>query len=595
MTALRDFSRVNADMKFAANSLGFTTQQLKAFQRAFEGVRIDPSQSLAALQTFAKNAEDFKLRIGGLRDELHNPGAGDVVEAIARAGSTTDALRIAFQRMQELQRKNPAVAKRFADSMFGTAAAARLTWQDLEKANAEIAKSGTLAKDQIEASEKFRLQWEKLGNTLDDIKTKALSGMFPTFTRGLEAINTAIEKTISGFEKLRNMFGPSENQSPRGGYKPPAGGSSGDFWDRLLNPGNPRTGGRAIPQSFRQTDDELGKFADNLRKANFQFERGLSGGNTGGMINASFGGSSGAARGGGFGGFGGFGGGGYSVIPEMGGGNRSMFGTGRNGLGGAVPSLDGGGRSPFDTNRAGSVTSDSTGSAYLAERRARFKQELEANPALREKLAAIAHSEGARNPRRVVESLFNRADYANKPLADMMTGRFYGPIRRGELPAHIERLRRNPALAGQMNRAIDQAFTSNELEGATDQGMRSDPNGWYMGGRKEFRGDTNIYNDWGGGPGGHAGARRFREAMQARINEERRRIGANVDADISRSRIDGAIGTSAGAVKAEGSVNVSVHAPSGTKVDAKSDGFFQKTSIQRYRQMTETGLDGGAQ
>jgi uncharacterized protein (TIGR02594 family) len=52
-------------------------------------------------------------------------------------------------------------------------------------------------------------------------------------------------------------------------------------------------------------------------------------------------------------------------------------------------------------------------------------------------------------------------------------------------------------------------------------------------------------------------------------------------------RIDTAVNGGAG-MKAEGTVNVHVHAPRGTKTAADSDGMFQNTNIKNYRQMQPT-------
>jgi hypothetical protein len=45
----------------------------------------------------------------------------------------------------------------------------------------------------------------------------------------------------------------------------------------------------------------------------------------------------------------------------------------------------------------------------------------------------------------------------------------------------------------------------------------SDPNAAWQGGRMVRHGE--IYNDWAGGPGGHAGAARWREEQQRHVRE----------------------------------------------------------------------------
>jgi hypothetical protein len=71
----------------------------------------------------------------------------------------------------------------------------------------------------------------------------------------------------------------------------------------------------------------------------------------------------------------------------------------------------------------------------------------------------------------------------------------------------------------QVNAAIDEVLAGrNVLKGATDQGMASDPNGHWLGGR--VYGQDQVYNDWGGGPGGHLGAQRFREDQQRQVSRD---------------------------------------------------------------------------
>jgi hypothetical protein len=161
-----------------------------------------------------------------------------------------------------------------------------------------------------------------------------------------------------------------------------------------------------------------------------------------------------------------------------------------------------------------------TGSSYLAARRQRFADEMRDNPALREQVAGMLVTEGERDPVPVAESLFNRMDYSGSTVQRGLHSGFYGPINRGELPAAISQLHRNPELRERMDRAIDAALGgSNLIRGATDQGLPTDPNGMWQGGRID-RHHGNIFNDWGGGPGGHAGSRAYRENLQRRVTDE---------------------------------------------------------------------------
>ena len=168
---------------------------------------------------------------------------------------------------------------------------------------------------------------------------------------------------------------------------------------------------------------------------------------------------------------------------------------------------------------AGTDTPPTAGfSPYLSQQRSRFREELR-DPRVRAEVAAIAALEHHGDPAAVVESLMNRAAYANTSLRDMLHSGFYGPVNTGLLPGAVMRMRRNPADFARMNAGIETALRgSNLLGGATDQGSGNDPNVGWRGGRVRRFGE--VYNDWGGGPGGHEGAARWRKQQQEQIRFE---------------------------------------------------------------------------
>jgi len=168
---------------------------------------------------------------------------------------------------------------------------------------------------------------------------------------------------------------------------------------------------------------------------------------------------------------------------------------------------------------AGTDTPPTAGfSSYLANQRSRFARELQ-DPRVRREVAAIAAAEHGQDPAAVVESLMNRAAYAGTSLSGMIHSGFYGPVNKGQLPRWLMNMQRNPTQAAKMNAGIETALRgSNLLGGATDQGSGSDPNVGHRGGRVRRFGE--VYNDWGGGPGGHAGAARWRHEQQERVRFE---------------------------------------------------------------------------
>ena len=161
-------------------------------------------------------------------------------------------------------------------------------------------------------------------------------------------------------------------------------------------------------------------------------------------------------------------------------------------------------------------------SDYFAQRRARFKAELEADPSIRAFLKAVAHREDDRHPEAVIESLMNRQDYSGGTLRRGLTNGFYEPVNKGMIPGALREIESNPALSRRLDAAVDRVLAgSNLLRGATDQGsknpagMRQAPNIDWQGGRLQDPITKELYMDFGGGPGGHAGAQRWREQTQA--------------------------------------------------------------------------------
>jgi hypothetical protein len=212
----------------------------------------------------------------------------------------------------------------------------------------------------------------------------------------------------------------------------------------------------------------------------------------------------------------------------------------------------------------------------------------------------------------VGESLMNRMAMTGGSIHKGLHSGFYGPVNRGQLGSAIAALERNPNRMARMNAAIDANLAgSNLLKGATDQGSGHDPNVNWPGGRIVRGGE--VYNDWGGGRGGHEGARRFREAQQAQVNAAARNASNQIRRDSegklfnraspwdqgivgqpgidafspeaqARRWIDRAQSSST-KVEGTGKISVDVNAPKGTGVQAEGGGLFKDVEINRQTQM----------
>jgi hypothetical protein len=229
------------------------------------------------------------------------------------------------------------------------------------------------------------------------------------------------------------------------------------------------------------------------------------------------------------------------------------------------------------------------GSSFLQQQRASSVAEINADPALKAKVRAIAYTEDAHDPEGVIESLYNRAAYTGKSIKELTkTGRggFYGPMNRGGEAAATAYLNAHPAVLAKIDAGMATAASANRLKGAQDQGMPGDPNAAWPGGRISPPGASRgaIYNDWGGGPGGHEGARRFREEQQRQVAAGAGSPGHGVAAVapvpylLERGGIDNFMKHS---VHGTGEIDVNVHAPPGTTVKGKAGGLFKRIRMNR--------------
>lgn len=154
---------------------------------------------------------------------------------------------------------------------------------------------------------------------------------------------------------------------------------------------------------------------------------------------------------------------------------------------------------------------------YIAQQRAQFAEQI-ADPATRDQVCAMMVTEDVAHPAPCLESLLNRILYCNsrgwkQTVLSMLHSGFYGPYNRGAYPRTIRQLHASPLLQARMDAAIASVMAGSDLiRGFTDQGLPTDPNGMRQ---PQMRLGGNIFNDWGGGPGGHDGAEAWRQVFEA--------------------------------------------------------------------------------
>jgi hypothetical protein len=207
-------------------------------------------------------------------------------------------------------------------------------------------------------------------------------------------------------------------------------------------------------------------------------------------------------------------------------------------------------------------------------------------------------------PLRSLEALMNRMDYTHQSLMHGLHSGFYGPINRGALPGAIAQLHNNARL----NRSFDAIIAkvlggSDAIQGFTDQGMPTDPNGHLRRpGFPYLHHGGNDFTDWEGGPGGRAGARRFREALEAAVKRE-----ADLHPHGTVARLSDHIrhnnllkeGKKAGYISSNnngdlGGASLTVdfkNMPRGVRTSAKTSGLFKEAKLNRGRAMPMADSD----
>lgn len=643
---LRQLAQLGAKIGVDPGTIRNISDQLKIFGVSGEQAQASISKFATAM---AQLQREPSMRAGILRDTARE-GVGAMNALIDKLNQTTDVedklnlVRQASEAVRLNALKRGASEERAANE-------ARLFGQKLGY-DAELAYAGALAK-RTEAEKKadqerfnnakaYAGEMAKVYSKVEDIKNllnDRMMGEGSTFSLGLKAANATLQGIIDAIKWLHAAPAPLTPEQQQ---------QKDDSNKRRLQDENRRRElmglpPRALEQNNKSTDENT----DALKKLTSLIDGGNigglgMGGPGGGIINAAYhpgGGGPFGPRGGGRG----FGGGGYANLGQStsgyGGGAPygSDVGAGTGaGAGSTPPSAGGAGAGSMPPRAAGRADGGAgggavvpsggggdpnlTGNAYLASQRARLKKELDDNPELKRRFAAIIQTENPGAGTAVAESAMNRAAMTGRSLASILQGgpkSFYGPARRGQIEPTMRNM--SARTLAERYRQIDEGLAgSNLIKGATDQGSAGDPN--YIKGGVGTNINRERFNDWGGFRGVEY-SRRWREAQQLQVARSPQTVAeaphdggfrfgddqirnqyprqaaplpGYLDSGRARLQLDQAM-VAEHRVTGDGKISVSVNAPKGTNVGAEGGGLFKKVEISRQTQMSEAprGPKGG--
>ena len=569
--SIGEITKSIVDLQHTSRELGLSTQQIRGFMTAAERAGVEPQAMLQGMQAFRKNTEDFAMRIGATREQMQDVGFGRLLARINAASTEMDKYKAAWE-MAEVLGRNSAAAKRLFDMLGIGADKLRFTFDEIK---GDIAKAPIVSEKQFQDAKRYNDLMIDLARSFDLFKQRQTLSFFDKIEEDKKNVQWLVDKfkeleawTDRIRQKVQEPPGPGGGmQLPpsmfrgRGrGRKPPSFQHGGVFTGGSSS-GSMR--GAAGNDILRGSEDTLttayreGTFQGLMQYASYQQAARGGGGLGSGTIAGGRGGGGGTGGYGGRGGLGGLGGSerssGSSVtpsdnekaaaaqgpllgMPQYPGVPGTTPGAGAAGPLG-LPATPGApatpvGGAPGTPGAAG--TGGVGGAALLAERRKQFAQELDANPKLKEELAALSTAEGYEGKDRVkvVEALFNRVEYLKATgsktdnIQKAMYGYkldgkgFYGPINRGELAPKLAKLRANPAAMKAAMKDVDTALQGSDYaKGLTNQGMASDnPNYQSIGGEQAAdRKGGNVYTHFGGGRTGPRGAKEWTDRRNAEV------------------------------------------------------------------------------
>jgi hypothetical protein len=192
VNTLGDIAKGILDLKNTSKDIGISTSALKAFSIEAQKVGIAPEAMTQSLKNFKRNTDDFGLRMGTLRGQMIAMGAGPVLDAMNKASSEIDKLKVAFDFKEVLLQMDPTgvKAQRFFEMLGLGPDAVRLKWEDLAKT---IKETPLISDEQIAKAKAYNDKLIDLGSKWDDLKTNFGVKLFPAIGEDLRSLNLILD------------------------------------------------------------------------------------------------------------------------------------------------------------------------------------------------------------------------------------------------------------------------------------------------------------------------------------------------------------------------------------------------------------------
>jgi hypothetical protein len=204
VNTLGDIAKGILDVKNTSKDLGISTGALKAFSIEAQKVGIAPEAMTQSLKNFKRNTDDFANHMGNLRGQMIAMGAGPVLEAMNKATTEIDKLKVAFDFKEVLLQMDPTgvKAQRFFEMLGLGPDTVRLKWNDLAKT---IKDTPLISDEQIAKAKAYNDKLIDLGSKWDDLKTNFGSALFPAVGEDLRTLNLIID----ALNRMSNWQAPS--------------------------------------------------------------------------------------------------------------------------------------------------------------------------------------------------------------------------------------------------------------------------------------------------------------------------------------------------------------------------------------------------